>query len=52
MKPFSTIESMTIERLNKKYVESGLDNKFRIINLGISSIDLKTKKMFSADFQK
>ena len=48
MESFDDIESMTIERIYKSYVDSKGDILFQIVVLGKYSVDLKDRIKFSS----
>ena len=41
MEAFQNIESQTIERFYQNYLQSNGDKKFRIVELGIWTVDIK-----------
>ena len=50
MEALANIESQTIERFYKEYVKSNGNSKFRIVVLGVWTVDLKKNiKMLTDD---
>ena len=50
MEAFENMESQTVERFYKKYLESNGNSKFRIVVLGVWTVDLKKHvKMLTED---
>jgi len=49
MEPFENIESMTIESFHREYLGSAGDPKFRMVVLGLWTVDLKKMLLFMTD---
>jgi len=49
MEPFENIESMTIERKHREYLGSAGDPKFRMVVLGLWTLDLKKMLLVMTD---
>ena len=49
MKAFEDIENQTIERFYNNYVMSNFDPKYRIVVLGLWSVDIKERIKYLTD---